>query len=172
LLTWYSKMEIKLNPTKFFSYITLAITLLVSCISFSATCPNINTIKRVDGEYKWETSIPGWSGYFVAPTTGKGRSYTAERFLGASWIKSHDTRNATGFIQCDYIGNFGYDSKHTSKDPGASNNYEVIRLVQDNAMSSRQPSAKMAWNCQPITKYPNIACNCYSSLTGCNFSIG
>lgn len=146
--------------------------LFASQFTIATTCPAINDIKRVEGEYKWTATMPGWSGYFIAPTTGKGRSYTVQKFIAASWVKAHDSQNSTGFIQCDYIGSFGYDGSHTSKDESTIKKYEVIRLIQDSSYSAKQPNTELGWSCIALTKFPNIACDCYSSISNCSFSIG
>ena len=79
----------------------------VSLSSNATICPPVDSIKRVSGEYQWVTTEPGWNGFFIAPTTGRGHSYKVKTFLNASWVKSYDAADSSGFIQCDYIGDFG-----------------------------------------------------------------
>ncbi|MBP9723036.1 MAG: hypothetical protein KBD64_07780 [Gammaproteobacteria bacterium] len=143
----------------------------VSLYSKAATCPDITTISRISGEYKWKTSVPRWSGYFVAPQIGSGRSYVVKKFLAASWVKSHDTIDSTGFIQCDYIGDFGYAQNSTSNtDPNKQ--YEIIRFVQTNSNGAYAPSVKSGWTCKAPESFPNETCSCFGIIERCVFQIG
>ena len=93
------------NIKLFISFFILSLS-FVSFYSKASVCPPVESIKRVKGEYVWETTEPGWYGYFVAPTPGKGRSYKIEKFISANWVKTSDSDDSAGFIQCQYSGNF------------------------------------------------------------------
>lgn len=140
----------------------------VSLYSKAATCPPVSSIERISGEYAWTTTEPGWNGYFLSPTTGKGRSYVVKRFLAASWVKSHDTINSPGFIQCDYYG----DASFQSSDDSNQSQTEIIRFTQKNANGAYMPYGPMAWTCKAVQTYPNEACSCFSNLEKCTFKIG
>lgn len=153
----------------------------------AATCPSIDSINRVKGEYIWETTDPGWTGYFIAPKTGKGRSYTVTSFINASWVKSHDLADSSGFVQCDYAGDFVDITQIPnpdyieSTDPNAKQvpkykeitMHEVIRFVQSNANGAYMPNtAQKSWTCNSIVKFPQEACICYGDVNKCNFKFG
>lgn len=177
----------------------LLLTLLTLSLAFvsqhlpAATCPSIDSIKRVSGEYQWVTTEPGWTGYFIAPTTGRGRSYVVKMFLNATWVKAYDTIDSAGFIQCDYIGDFGYKKNQTATNqttavtPAATNpggtpatnqvvispdktsEYEIIRFTQTKSNGALPPDAKFSWNCKSVTTFPSEACTCYGNVDKCNF---
>ena len=117
------------TPIKIFITFFILSLAFVSIYSEAATCPPINTIKRISGEYQWVTSEPGWNGYFIAPTAGRGRSYTVKSFLAASWVKTYDTIDSAGFIQCDYVGEFGSPQNARIN---AQNNQVIMANNQNN----------------------------------------
>jgi hypothetical protein len=132
------------------THIKIFITFFILSLAFfciyakAATCPPINTIKRISGEYQWVTSEPGWNGYFIAPNAGRGRSYTVKSFLAASWVKTYDTIDSAGFIQCDYVGDFGSPEKSRIN---AQNNQIVISNNQkpnNNQPNNNQPNNNQA----------------------------
>jgi len=141
----------------------------VSLYSKAATCPPVDSINRIPGEYLWQTTVPGWNGYFIAPTTGRGHSYTVQKFIQASWVKAHDAADSAGFIQCDYIGNFGFNASSNSDD---AKTYEIIRFTQNDSNSAYAPSTELSWSCEAIVQFPSEACNCYGNLDGCGFRLG
>lgn len=180
--------EIKLILSFFF-----ILSSFFSMYTKAATCPPVESIQRVNGEYLWTTTEPGWSGYFLSPKTGKGRSYKIDKFINASWVKSHDTVDSTGFIQCDYAGDFfeivkeknpNYKSNQVQDAENAQNiepEYrevaanEVIRFVQSGAYGAYMPqNAKdtQAWSCIAIIKFPSEACSCFGDVNKCNFKFG
>jgi hypothetical protein len=141
---------------------------------FAATCPPVATIQRIPGENRWVTSLPGWEGYFLAPTTGQGHSYRIARFSTASWVKTQDLADSLGFIQCDYIGNFaGSDDLDPSQAPQGQ--VEVIRFTQTKTRTATIPPHtpdQIAWNCTPTTRFPQTTCQCTLELEHCTFTTG
>ncbi len=181
----------------FIAFFTLSLA-FVSLYTNATTCPPLDSIKRVSGEYQWVTTEPGWNGFFVAPTTGRGRSYKVKMFLNATWVKSYDTEDSSGFIQCDYIGDFGSKKRSsqqainpastastgnglTVSGQGKANNqqqaavtsdtteYEIIRFTQTNSNGSITPEGKFTWTCKAVTTFPSEACICYGSPEKCSF---
>lgn len=155
----------------------------LSLYSKGSTCPSLETIQRVPGEYHWTTTTPGWEGYFISPMTGKGRSYKIIAFNNASWVKSHDTPDSAGFIQCDYRGEFtmtvkvpnpNYDPKdEKSPEEIEVPTNEVVRFIQSKSNGSYMPSsAKNAWTCINPANLPDEACFCMKAINDCRFNAG
>lgn len=171
-----------LNIIKIFiSFFILSLS-FVSLYSKAGTCPSVETIKRVKGEYLWVTSEPGWTGGFAAPNQAKGRSYEIDSFLSASWVKTHDSADSPGFIQCEYSGKFVDVAKQPNpnykSDPKNEPKYvevvmsEVIRFTQDKANGAIAPSqTNKVWSCHSIIKFPNVSCICFGDINKCNFRL-
>jgi hypothetical protein len=165
----------------FISFFILSLS-FTSMYSKASTCPSVESIKRVQSEYLWVTSIPGWNGFFVAPKTGKGHSYKINKFLGASWVKAHDTQDSSGFVQCDYSGEFveitELPNPKYAEDPATEPKTleiamnEVIRFVQTNSYAAViTQEASQNWTCLPIIKFPDVACNCFTDIEKCSFKL-
>lgn len=169
------------NIKLFISFLVLSLS-FISMYSKASICPPVDTIKRVSGEYLWTTTTPGWNGFFVAPKTGKGHSHKIKKFIGASWVKSHDSENSSGFIQCDYSGNFvditetpnpkyQDDPSNEPKNTEIAMN-EIIRFVQHDSFSALiTPEISKNWTCQSIIKFPNVACQCFTDIEKCSFQL-
>lgn len=167
----------------FISFFIILLSFL-SLYSKASTCPSVETIQRISGEYRWTSTVPGWEGYFISPMTGKGRSYKITAFNNASWVKSNDTPDSTGFIQCDYRGDFTMtvkvpnpnykpEDEKSPKEIEVPTN-EVIRFTQSKANGSYMPAstAKNAWTCVNPAQLPDEACICMKKINECRFQAG
>ena len=140
-------------------------------------CPPADMVKKEIGGYNWTTKIPGWSGFYIYPQLGKGHSYTLKKLYKAQWIQSHNTMNSTGFIQCDYLGDYSVDAKNP--DHPSQRIHEIIRLEQKDSNGSYRPlpgiqtsdsTNNSYWTCKHITTFPRVACTCISSdPSNCGF---
>lgn len=118
-------------------------------------CPQINTIKRVNGTYIWNTSKLGWMGKFWAPQGSKGKSYHIKKFIYAEWIQSADIKNSAGYVNCFYLGDV---------------DREVILFMQTK-FSPQKPKNKYPWNCRNnIQEFPAVACSCELNIKKCRFT--
>lgn len=118
------------------------------------TCPSVNSIKRTDGAYSWETSDPLWEGFFISPTFGRGHSTQITQFNQARWLQLSDLKNAKGVMECDYTGN------HAG---------EIIRFVQVNHQASSKPTSQY-WSCNSNTDFPAEQCTCGGEVSQCAVS--
>ena len=164
-------------------FISFFIVLLsfVSLYSKATTCPPVDSINRMKSEYRWVTTVPGWTGYFVVPTS-KGHSYKIDKFISATWVKSNDTPDSPGFIQCDYSGDFvtlkQVPNPEYSNDPVNQSKFteiamnEVIRFTQSKASSAKiSDNYTKNWTCNSVIKFPNAACTCFTDIDKCSFRL-
>ena len=174
-----------LNIKKIIKFFIISISsLLVANITNAAYqknlsyCPPVESITKQIGGYNWETKINGWSGFYVYPQLGKGHSYTLKKLYKVQWIQSHNTINSTGFIQCDYIGDYAIDAKNPDKPNEVI--HEIIRLEQKDAKGAYRPvpgvktsdssNPNSFWTCKHITHFPKVACTCYATNpSNCGF---
>lgn len=131
------------NLKLFLSFFILSLS-FVNLYTKAATCPPLESIQRKPGTYQWITTEPGWNGYFMSPTKGKGTSYKATRFIGASWVKTQDSANPTGFVQCDYMGDglFSHEiaANNTDSNQNAQANQNTNTYTRMNNQITQQNS--------------------------------
>lgn len=132
-----------------------AVLLLLAPLGLFAgqSCPELDSISRISGEYGWLSTDGRWEGYFSFPLTGRGDSDQVKQFVEARWIRLTDLVKSKGMIECDYEGNM----------PG-----EIIRFVSNISAATDKPT-DAAWNCTFSPETPGIECLCASEPGNCRF---
>lgn len=116
-------------------------------------CPEAQDIRRINGEYAWQSHNSLFEGYFAAPLYGRGQSSRIAQFLEARWVQLTDLTDPQGVVECDYAGNV----------PG-----EIIRFTLLNAQAGPKPDS-FTWSCQFKPPFPSAQCVCQGDPGSCAF---